>query len=262
MSLGLSESSTALIWASAPLCGFIHPWIGLWSDRCTFAFGRRRSFLVFGAGTTVFCLTVLAYVREIFSSMTSDGVCTIATAVVVLLNICLTPLSFGLRATIVDLVSADQQGQANAFASYLISITNVLCLSLGSVDIPSVLGLQNFNQFQCLAIFVCLCITVTVSVSTVSARETGIQHVNPFLKTKPKVIGSGLRPIFCAYQKTPAEIRKVFAVQAFAWIAWFPFLFYMSRYSASSEEFTNYRTNRSQLRQCSVFVSPESCWKP
>ncbi|KAH9267170.1 hypothetical protein BASA83_010084 [Batrachochytrium salamandrivorans] len=47
LSLGLAKSLTALVWIAGPLSGLlIQPIVGVYSDRSTFRFGRRRPFIL------------------------------------------------------------------------------------------------------------------------------------------------------------------------------------------------------------------------
>ncbi|KAF4322731.1 hypothetical protein BBO99_00003004 [Phytophthora kernoviae] len=57
-----------------PVTGIlVAPVVGVFSDRCTSKFGRRRPFLVYGAITTVFCWTAMGYTRQIGDALGDTG---------------------------------------------------------------------------------------------------------------------------------------------------------------------------------------------
>ncbi|OAL37129.1 hypothetical protein AYO20_03607 [Fonsecaea nubica] len=143
----------------------------------------------------------------------------------------MTPLAFGLRSLITDLVVAQEQSRVTAWASYSTSVSNILSLWAGSFNLPQVLRVSSLTQFQTLSIISCLSLTATISICLRTARER-----NPNFDTtvtehrQPLGLRSALRSIRQAYHCTPTRIKQVFAVQVFSWTAWFPFLFYMTSY--------------------------------
>ncbi|KAG7397988.1 hypothetical protein PHYBOEH_011917 [Phytophthora boehmeriae] len=57
-----------------PVTGIlVAPVVGVFSDRCTSKFGRRRPFLIYGAITTVFCWTAMGYTRQIGDVLGDTG---------------------------------------------------------------------------------------------------------------------------------------------------------------------------------------------
>ena len=66
LSLGLSKSKLSLVWVAGPLSGLImQPVIGMVSDQSTSRWGRRRPFMVVGAGLASACLLVLGWTSEV-----------------------------------------------------------------------------------------------------------------------------------------------------------------------------------------------------
>lgn len=85
------------------------------------------------------------------------------------------------------------------------------------------------TQFKVLCVLasLALIITVTLSCATVGERD-------PRLEGEPPVQKAGVVAFFASLYKSvrrlPPQISKVCQVQFFAWIGWFPFLFYITTY--------------------------------
>ena len=95
----------------------------------------------------------------------------VAVLLVVLLNVSMTPLAFGLRSLITDLVVAEEQRRVTAWASYSAFVANILSLWAGSLDLPKMLGASSLTQFQALSIIACLSLTVTITICLRTAQE-------------------------------------------------------------------------------------------
>ena len=66
LSLGMSKSLLAFVWIAGPLSGtLVQPYIGIRSDNCRMAWGKRRPFMAAGAAATILSLLALAWTREI-----------------------------------------------------------------------------------------------------------------------------------------------------------------------------------------------------
>ncbi|KIW86201.1 hypothetical protein Z517_01596 [Fonsecaea pedrosoi CBS 271.37] len=177
------------------------------------------------------CILFLAWVEYLFQSISPSLMQAVAVLTVILLNVSMTPLAFGLRSLFTDLVVAQEQSRVTAWASYSTSVSNILSLWAGSFDLPQVLGVPSLTQFQALSILACLSLAATVSICLCTARERNPNFDATLAEhRRPLGFGSVLRSIRQAYRCTPTRIKQVFAVQVFSWTAWFPFLFYMTSY--------------------------------
>jgi solute carrier family 45 protein 1/2/4 len=138
------------------------------------------------------------------------------------------------RTFIVDCAPATQQEAANAMASRVISVGNVLGFLAGSADLPAWFPFLGYTQFQGLCALASISLGVTVAISTLAVRED-----NPLLEPGPSSGGSGdgaetfgpwafLLHILRSARNLPAQIRNVCTVQFFAWIGYFAPLFYGS----------------------------------
>ncbi|KAI8850417.1 hypothetical protein BC829DRAFT_467676, partial [Chytridium lagenaria] len=64
-SLGMPKPLLALVWLAGPLSGLcIQPLVGVYSDRCTMSWGRRRPFLIGGAFIMVLSVIMVAYSKS------------------------------------------------------------------------------------------------------------------------------------------------------------------------------------------------------
>jgi solute carrier family 45 protein 1/2/4 len=70
LNLGLSKSTTSLVWIAGPLSGLIvQPIIGVVADGNTSRWGRRRPFIVAGTAIVAVSLLVLGFTREIVGTV-------------------------------------------------------------------------------------------------------------------------------------------------------------------------------------------------
>lgn len=127
----------------------------------------------------------------------------------------------GLRTLITDACSHDEQSQANAWASRYSNFAAVIANLLAYVDfLPrATSGSHTFKNMALLATLV-LTMTVTVSCLGVEEKSHGIASLS---------IGRNRavwRDIWRIFFGSPNQIRTVCLVQFFAWLGWFPFLYY------------------------------------
>jgi solute carrier family 45 protein 1/2/4 len=230
-----------MVWAAAPLCGFlVQPYVGVMSDRCQLPWGRRRPFILSGAVGCVVCMLGLASTKLFFHFLAriwqwdvKDGafqtwVLLSAIGWILGLNLCIQPLQAGIRALIVDNCPARQQAEASAWASRITGIGNIVGYLFGFIPVHSILPLIDMSQFAWLCIVASLILAATVGVTCVL-----IQEKDP--RSLPAPLGDGLsflntiKHIVWSARAMPHSISEVCKVQFFAWLGWFPYLFYISR---------------------------------
>lgn len=135
----------------------------------------------------------------------------------------------GIRAFIVDNAPSHQQESANAWASRLTGVGNILGYIFGYLDLPRYLPFFGNTQFQvfCVLASLSLCITLLISCLFIHERD-------PRLEGPPDVSGTGIitffKQVFKSTRNLPPQIAKVCEVQVAAWVGWFPFLFYATTY--------------------------------
>ncbi|TID16015.1 hypothetical protein E6O75_ATG09073 [Venturia nashicola] len=242
LTLGMPSSLTALLWGAAPLCGFlVQPYVGVMSDRCQSPWGRRKPFILGGVIGCVICMLGLAITKPCFHLLAQtwqwnikDGAAQTwmllsAITWIIGLDLCIQPLQAGIRALIVDNCPARQQAEAHAWASRITGFGNLVGYLFGCIPVHSIMPLIDMSQFSWLCIVASLILSATVGITCVL-----IQEKDP--SSLPASLGEGLsfletvKHIVWSAQALPYSISEVFRVQFFAWMGWFPYLFYISSY--------------------------------
>ena len=244
-SLGLSQSLTALVWVASPLAGsLVQPWIGVLSDQSRNPCGKRRPFIAGGAVATTVCLLMLAWTKEtvcFFATRIGGDIhgATIQTITILLaimwvyaLNIAIQPVQSGIRAFIIDNCPAHQQIEASAWASRITGIGSVLGYLSGLVNVFECVSMWENTQFKSLCITAALALGITVTISCIL-----VQEVDPTIEDPTKRSQYNMRALFQTLRQSlftlPPVTRKVCKTQFFAWMGWFPFLFYHTTYVGS-----------------------------
>lgn len=134
-----------------------------------------------------------------------------------------------IRAFIVDNAPAHQQESANAWASRLTGIGNILGYISGYVNLPKIVPFLGNTQFQVLCVIAsfALGITLLISCSYIAERDPRLE--GPPRSDNPGVISFFVQ-VFKSVRRLPPQIKKVCEVQLCAWVGWFPFLFYSTTY--------------------------------
>lgn len=268
LSLGMSKSLLAFVWIAGPLTGaLVQPYIGIRSDNCRISWGKRKPFMVVGGAATIVALLCLAWVREIVGGFLgtfgvdahSTGVKTTTIVVATILMYCLDfsintgrsffffffgtclPRTFsvisdgvitvqaGIRAFIVDNAPAHQQESANAWASRLTGVGNILGYISGYLDLPQILPFFGNTQFKVLCVIASISLSTTLLISCLYIKERDPRLEGPPASDNPGLI-SFFKQVFRSIRRLPPQIRKVCEVQLAAWVGWFPFLFYSTTY--------------------------------
>jgi solute carrier family 45, member 1/2/4 len=135
----------------------------------------------------------------------------------------------GIRAFIVDNAPAHQQESANAWASRVTGVGNILGYVFGYMDLPKYFPFFGDTQFQVLCVLASIALSSTLLISCLYIKER-----DPRLEGPPASDNPGLfeffRQVFSAIRRLPPRIRMICEVQFFSWIGWFPFLFYITTY--------------------------------
>jgi len=135
----------------------------------------------------------------------------------------------GIRAFIVDNAPAHQQESANAWASRVTGVGNILGYIFGYIDLPKTFPFFGTTQFQVLCVIASIALGSTLLISCLYIKER-----DPRLDGPPASDNPGLfeffRQVFSAIRRLPPQIRMICEVQFFSWIGWFPFLFYITTY--------------------------------
>ncbi len=227
MSLGLSNSFTALVWVAAPLCGVVvQPIVGILSDRTRSRWGRRKPFIVGGTTGVIISMLALAFLTKPPSGVQDSRALTIILAITLIyaLNISIQPIQAGLRTLIIENCPAHQQTKAAAWASVLMGIGNIFGYLCGFTVLPEFFKLRGLTQFQCLCLIASLALAITTSINCTIKEDYSARSLPVRLeRTGVRIV---CRDLIHTYQFMPRKIRKVCHIQFCAWVGWFPFLFY------------------------------------
>lgn len=212
LELGLKPWATSLVWLAGPISGLIvHPMIGKWSDSCTFKWGRRRPFVLFGALLTSFGFFLISHSQDFLFSKT------LAVVGFYILDFALNTAQSSSRALIID-CSVDQE-KANAMATLMMNLGSIFGYLVGYIDLQATFGHSQITILCFIASFViCLCATL----SSLSCSEEVSEYSS--------------RDLMNVHQVLPEIIRKVFKNQFFCWMGWFIILFYSATYVSMFEK--------------------------
>jgi solute carrier family 45 protein 1/2/4 len=158
-----------------------------------------------------------------------------AAVLVVALNISIQPVQMSARAMVVEGVDRRWQTRASAWASYMTGAGNIVGYVCGWVGIEKVLDLPNLKHFQMLSLVAstALMTTVLINCSTIRqelcTRRAGYAQVGDRASSVIARLASIPRELFDCFNTVPQNIRKVFQIQFWAWMGWFPFLYYSTR---------------------------------
>ena len=197
--------------------------------------------MVGGGAATIVSLLALAWTRELIGGFLhlfgapedSQAVATTAMVFAVLmiyvLDFAINVIQAGVRAFIVDNAPAHQQDSANAWASRISGVGNIVGYLFGYVDLPSYFWFFGDTEFKILCMVASLAMIITLTISCLSVTER-----DPRLEGTPDKQDEGVlafsKDLYHSVRKLPPQIKRVCEVQFFAWIGWFPFLFYITTY--------------------------------
>lgn len=232
----------SLVWLAGPISGAVlQPYFCLCSDESSSKWGRRRPFIVGGTAALILSLLGQAwaptFIRSVFSilgleqhsRLVSNTAATTVVLFVIAVNIAVQPVQGCLRALIVDSCPKDQQDAANAWAGRIISIANVLSYFCGYMDLPSWFPFLGNTQFSVLCTITSLLLATSVAITCWTIKEVPVawSQGNP---RRENGIFRKLGRLVMSFRRMPLEVQRVCIVQFFAWMGWFPFLFYTEIY--------------------------------
>ncbi|KIW25109.1 uncharacterized protein PV07_10774 [Cladophialophora immunda] len=244
LSLGMSKALLAFVWLAGPLTGvLVQPYVGILSDRCRVSWGKRKPFMIAGTLGTVASSMILAYAREIIRLIGGldanaqyiggyrTGTIILATVMMWCLDFSINTVQAAIRAFIVDNAPSHQQESANAWASRMTGVGNVLGYIFGYLNLPRYFRFFGNTQFKVLVVLASIALSSTVLISILAIKERNPQLDPP---SKADYESGGLlsffRQVFSSIKRLPPQIRKVCEIQFFHWLGWFPFLFYITTY--------------------------------
>ncbi|ORX56855.1 MFS general substrate transporter [Hesseltinella vesiculosa] len=237
LSMNVSKEVTALVWLAGPLSGLlVQPVIGAISDRSHFRLGKRRPFIIGGSVLVLLSLVCIAYCKEIAGALVSAqrtpswsiGIAIVAFYV---LDFSLNAVQASCRSLILDTFQAQHQDVANAFASNMQNLTNVFGYFIGYLDLVRYLAFLGKTQMQGLCSIGIVVFVISMLVTCISTHETPGSPLDQQLQQRMPVRDI-IRYIIRCIRNLPMSMQRLCQVQFFAWMGWFPFLFYSSTWVA------------------------------
>jgi solute carrier family 45 protein 1/2/4 len=222
----------------------VQPLVGVYSDGNTSRFGRRRPYILGASVLVLLALHIVAYAYDMawwavttfqWSMEGKDHGTLVKEVAIILAVIGFYMLDFSInvvqaccRALVLDVSPGHQQARSNAWASMMMGLGAVLGYTTGFLDLVYLLPEFGDTQLQVLCRVAVLFYTTTIVWTVVWTREQ--QHTPLHDDHEPsRWWHVGLRA-FQTIQRLPPYVRRICYTQFFAWIAWFPFLFYSTAY--------------------------------
>ncbi|CAG8442005.1 2634_t:CDS:10 [Funneliformis mosseae] len=234
LSLGLSKSLMSLVWLAGPLSGLImQPIVGSLSDNSKSRFGRRRPFLLVGSFLVICALICMGWTKEIVGLLFgSDSSTTIllskwlAVFSMYLLDFAINCVQASCRAIIVDSLPPSQQEEGTAWAGRMVGIGSVVGYFLGFVNLVDIFPFFGKTQLQVLCVLASIILMASDALTCWAVHEKINTESTSSSTNALNAAYETLYSIMKAVRNLPKPVQLVCNVQFFAWIGWFPFLFY------------------------------------
>lgn len=240
-SLGLPPYVISCIWLAGPLSGaVVHPYISVLSDRSCHSWGQRKPYILWGTVFTIISLILLpwtgSFMDRLFTTferypqgtavLAAKGI--VAASLIWALNIAIQPVQMGLRALICEACPSSQKVEATAYASVITGVGSIFGYASGLFNLPEILPWLGDTQFKC------LCVTASLALGLTVAVTLSIIDEKPVVFDEKHHVQGGInffdvfRQIYRRVMCMPTDMKRILQVQFFAWLGWFPFLFYIT----------------------------------
>lgn len=143
--LGIGHAFSSFIWLCGPITGLVvQPCVGIWSDKCSSKYGRRRPFILVGSLMISIAVIMIGFSADIGYILgdskehcsTYKGTRTRAAVVFILgfwmLDLANNTVQGPARALLADLAGPDQRNSANAIFCSWMAVGNILGFSSGA----------------------------------------------------------------------------------------------------------------------------------
>ncbi|KAI0943211.1 hypothetical protein AcW1_002427 [Taiwanofungus camphoratus] len=234
ISLGLSKAAVAIAFLAGPLSGLIvQPLIGVLADNSKSRFGRRRPYMLAGTCVCVTSMLLLGFTRPFATLFTPAGsianhVLTISLAILALFSVdfSINAVQAVDRALLVDTLPPTDQADGNAWAARMLGLGSVAGYFIGNVDMTRLVPIPGATELEVLAVLGSFVLVAMHLVTALCTRE----RVVVGSKRSDKSFRKELRDIWDNARTLPSVIRQICTIQFFAWLGWFPVLFYTSAF--------------------------------
>lgn len=146
---------------------------------------------------------------------------------IVSLNVSAQAVQVGVRAMMVDQCHSQHQPMINAWATRLITTTNTCSYLLSYVDLPRAFPILGRSQLNALILLNSFIVILFLSITCLCTNDTTWtrEEIDTWVLTRV------IRKIRDLPLLVSSEMFKIQVVQFFSWLAWFPFMLYISRYA-------------------------------
>ncbi|KAK8140262.1 hypothetical protein PG984_000328 [Apiospora sp. TS-2023a] len=233
LSLGLSKSHTSLVWIAGPLSGLVvQPIVGAIADESKSKWGRRRPFIAVGSIIVALGLLVLGFTKEIITTFFGEGEGTknitifVAVLSIYIVDFSINAVMSAARSLVVDTLPISKQQDGAAWGGRISSIGHLIGYAAGAVDLEKITGsFLGDTQFKKLTVIAAVSILGASAVTCWAVTERVLVDV----RHDPNQRGGRFKVVYQIWStilNLPPRIRAICMVQLWAWIGWFPFLFY------------------------------------
>jgi hypothetical protein len=226
--LGFSTQVSYLLWCAGPLSGLlVGPVVGVFSDRCTSRYGRRRPFICGGVCSTVVAAVLFA------SAQTVAHLCEVAWAQALavlgfwLMDLSINTIQNPARALVSDVsTTPEEQIAAQAVIAQFCGLGYVLGFSIVSFWPHALEQLRSVYIVGISLLLVTAAVTISQTKETPTAaaaapppREEGGAEAH----TCWGDVRSAFAQIFGGLRSMTPRVRAIALCQLFTWMGWFCF---------------------------------------
>lgn len=183
-------------------------------------------------------LVIMAWAKEFVSifvnSKTEEAAARASSATIVVAVLSIYAVDFAInavqsccRSLIVDTLPIPKQQAGSAWASRMVAIGHLVGYAAGTLDLVGIFGKSmGETQFKKLVILAVLMLLLTVGITSWAVTERVlVKGRGTENKSSPITIA---KKIISTTANLPPRIQAICWAQFWAWIGWFPFLFYSS----------------------------------
>ncbi|KXJ95530.1 major facilitator superfamily domain-containing protein [Microdochium bolleyi] len=234
LSLGLTKSKTSLVWIAGPLSGLIvQPIVGAIADESKSKWGRRRPYIIVGALLSAFFILVLGFTREIVDCFVSneESARSITIWLAVLSIYCvdftINAVMSAARSLVVDTLPIEKQQTGSAWGGRMSAVGHGIAYVTGAIDLPATFGTFFGNtQFKQLTLAAAVGIIATCFLTSWAVTEKVLLDTREDTEKEGVSILKAVRQVWETLHNMPPRIRAICHANFWAWLGWFPFLFY------------------------------------
>lgn len=220
----------------------LQPVFGLLSDRCSTRWGQRKPFILCGTVAVAVSITGLAwaentasFLRKLSGSPDIGGDservlrCVLAFIWIWVLNISIQSAQMGIRTSIVESCSREQQGPATAWSGVAVAVGNLCGYLLNTLEINRVPIFGAMTPFQSLCVIVSSLLVFLASLTCILAPRPSIALPAGKRLRLRHLAREAVQTITGELGSPPKVIKQLFEIQFYSWMAWFPVMYYQTR---------------------------------